>query len=203
MFYDLHREIATRNSGDPNAWANLMTWVSFHNTSLLNATLACYLHLLPENPDVATTHILHVSLLYIDDPALPAERRFELRSTQLVHKDDPALAPAPGQTYADLVFPSRAAAASMGRMEMGDDYWGTGVYLLMVKFRRDNKGSVPFWKHFGIDKDRARATPACAHPFDTLKHNMHEGIKPKFCCGPVPGMPTCCCGGWTHEKVRW
>ena len=29
-----------------------------------------------------------------------------------------------------------------------------------------------------------------------------EGRKMKFCCGKLEGLPTCCCGGWTHEVVR-
>ena len=137
---------------------------------------------------------------FADRPDLPPERRFELRGAHFLHKDEPGIAP--GKTYGDLVWVDRAAAERMGRMSMEDAYWGTGAYLLMVRFGEDVPESVPFWKHFGIDDLRARAIPACGHPFERLKHNLHEGVKPRFCCGRIPGLPTCCCGGWTHVKVR-
>ena len=195
------RDAATRQSGDPKAWSYLAAWIAFHHTTLINATLACILLKRSVIPDVAATHFLQLSLLYrADRPDLPPERRFELRGAHFLHKDEPGIAP--GKTYGDLVWVDRAAAERMGRMSMEDAYWGTGAYLLMVRFGKDVPESVPFWKHFGIDDLRARAIPACGHPFERLKYNLHEGVKPRFCCGRIPGLPTCCCGGWTHDKVR-
>ena len=188
QFYSLSREATTRNSGDPKAWSYLTTWIAFHNTTLVNATLAFYLLQKDIIPDVAATHLLHLSLLYHDDPALPIERRFEVRGFNFTHKDKPAIAP--GKTYADIVYPSRKGAVQMGHMSLGDDYWDTGAYLLMVQFKKENQGAIPFWKHFGIDKASARATPSCHHPADILKYHIHGGLKPHFCCGRMPGMPT-------------
>ncbi|OSD00360.1 hypothetical protein PYCCODRAFT_1414436 [Trametes coccinea BRFM310] len=91
----------------------------------------------------------------------------------------------------------------MGKREMPHNYWGTGGYLLSVCFRKgpvDLGGNyVLFWKHFGIDQERAHTWPACLHPLDQLKENVREGRKIRFCCGKIEGLPMYCCGGWTHE----
>ena len=151
-------------------------------------------------PNVANDHLLHISIAYRNDPKLPPEQQFEVRGVSFSQKDDPECA----ITY-DTVFRERPVAIEMGKMEMGSLYWGTGVYLLMIKFRKGKnvpgEGFVPLWKHFGIDKLRANAVPACRSPVDQLTENLEEGRRPKFCCGKVEGMPTCCCGGWTHEVV--
>ena len=93
----------------------------------------------------------------------------------------------------------------MGRVEMSDEYWGTRCYLFMVRFRPQQSikipDGLPSWKHFAIDKYRANARPACRNPLEIMEETLHEGRKLKFCCGKKEGMPTCCCGGWTHAPV--
>ena len=151
--------------------------------------------------DVFNEYILEITLLYHDDPSLPIERRFEVRGHQFAHKDQPG--PLGGLSYADTIFRgSREAAVEIGRKHLGENYFATGAYIVMAKFKAGREEGVPFWKHFGIDKESARATPLTMRPLEVLKRNIHEGVKPRFCCGRVPGLPTCCCGGWTHEKVR-
>ena len=79
----------------------------------------------------------------------------------------------------------------------------------MVRFRPEDEDEyytegvdgVPFTKHFGIAAEWARAKPACCwSPLDQLKENLDSGRKMRFSgCGRIEGLPTCCCGGWTHE----
>ena len=82
--------------------------------------------------------------------------------------------------------------------------------MLVVRFRPEDEDEdeyytggvdgVPFTKHFGIAAEcRARAKPACWSPLDQLKENLDSGRKMRCCCGRIEGLPTCCCGGWTHE----
>ena len=139
-------------------------------------------------------------LAYSPSSTLPVERRFEVQDAQLVHKDEPSSAGGP--TYGQLVFMDRGTAVEMGRMELGKDYWGTGAYILSTRFKEENVQALPFWKHFAIDKQHSRAKLTCNPPLALLRRNIHEGFKLRFCCGRIEGMPTCCCGGWTHEKVR-
>ncbi|RDX52221.1 hypothetical protein OH76DRAFT_198188 [Lentinus brumalis] len=208
QLYKTQRDRAIELSGSAKAWSDLAQWVEYHHASLINSTLACYLNKKDAIPDVTAKYLLHISLNYRNDPELPPQKQFEMRGAHFSHKDDPGCA----MLY-NVVFAQRPAAVEMGKMEMGNRYWGTGAYLLMVRFR-PNKAEfgvdgVPFWKHFGIDKDSANAHPACRNPLEQLEENLHSGKKMRFCCGKVEGLPTCCCGGWTHEisghepKVGW
>ncbi|TBU41820.1 hypothetical protein BD309DRAFT_867577 [Dichomitus squalens] len=200
--YKLFRDRAIQLSGNPHAWSDLMQWAEYHHSSIINATLACYIHKKDFVPDVTNKYLLQLSLNYINDPSLPVEKKFELRGAHFSSKDEPLCAP-----LYKVVFAQRPAAVEIGKMEMGRKlYWGTGAYLLMARFRPDQvqfgTDGIPFWKHFGIDALHAMARPACRNPLDQLEENLMEGLKMKFCCGQLEGLPTCCCGGWTHEKVR-
>ena len=202
MDYKLSRDRSIQLSGNRNAWSELIQWTEFHHASLVNATLACYLHKKDVVPDITSKYLLQLSLNYRDDPTLPVEKKFEMRGAHFSSKDDSETA-----ALYKMVFDARPAAVAMGRMEMGDDnYWGTGAYLLMVRFRPNRVGfgvdGIPFWKHFGIANVYANARLACGNPLDQLEENLTEGRKMKFCCGKLEGLPTCCCGGWTHEVVR-
>ncbi|KAI0708229.1 hypothetical protein C8Q76DRAFT_859583 [Earliella scabrosa] len=67
-YHKLQRERATELSGNPRAWADLAHWIEFHHASLINATLACFLLKKAKIPDVTSTHLLHLSLNYRNDP---------------------------------------------------------------------------------------------------------------------------------------
>ncbi|KAI1786275.1 hypothetical protein LXA43DRAFT_1111239 [Ganoderma leucocontextum] len=215
--YKLFRDRAAQLSGNPHAWSELMQWAGFHHTSIINATLACYIHNKDEVPDITSKYLLQLSLDYRgggDPESLPVKKKFALRGAHFVSKDDPQAA-----ALYSVVFAARPRAVEMGKMEMGSSnrLWGTGAYFLMVRFRpptlshRDrlveaagtdsDSDGVPFWRHFGIDRHHAAARLACRSPLDQLEENLVEGRKMKFCCGKVEGLPTCCCGGWTHELV--
>ena len=203
MGYKIFRDRSIQLSGNPNAWSELMQWAEFHHASIINAALTCYIHKKDAVPDVTGKYLLHLSLNYRDDdPSLPVEKKFEMRGAHFASKDAPETA-----ALYKVVFAVRPTAVAMGKREMGDGhYWGTGAYLLMVRFRphqvQVGADGIPFWKHFGIDRIHARARPACRNPLDQLEENLAEGRKMKFCCGKIEGFPTCCCGGWTHEVVR-
>lgn len=175
---------------------HLSNWVEYHHASLINAALACYLLKKPRVRDVTAKYLMHISLMYRNDPTFPPQKQFQVDAVSFAPYDTP------GAEFTYLpVLAARPAAVDMGRMEMGDLYWGTGGYVLAIRFNPDKRDAVPFWKHFGIDRDSAKARPACGSPLNQLRTNLHEGKRMKFCCGKLEGLPTCCCGGWTHEIV--
>ncbi|TFY56616.1 hypothetical protein EVG20_g8860 [Dentipellis fragilis] len=167
-FYTTFRDRAIELSGNPKAWSHLSTWVEYHHASLINATLACYLHKKAEVPDITAKYLLHITLNYRNDPSLPPQEQFEMRGAHFCSKDDPEVGP-----LYSMVFNARPQAVRMGRMEMGDSYWGTGAYLLMIRYRPNvtviGTDGIPFWKQFGIDKASANARPSCRSPLDQLK----------------------------------
>ncbi|PIL30060.1 hypothetical protein GSI_07637 [Ganoderma sinense ZZ0214-1] len=193
------RDGSVQRSGNPNAWSDLMEWSVFHHSTLVNAALACYIRKKHTVPDITSQYLLQLSLNYLNDPSLPVEKKFELAGTAFTPRDGPF-----ASSLYEHIFEERLVAVELGKIEMGDDlYWGTGAYLLIVRFRPSTVNvcydGVPFWKHFGIDKIHANARPVCRNPIEQLKENLTEGRKMKFCCGRLEGLPTCCCGGWTHQ----
>ncbi|KAI0708232.1 hypothetical protein C8Q76DRAFT_743796 [Earliella scabrosa] len=180
-----------------------MAWATYHHASLASPTLACFLHQPIGVPAVSENFFLMVSLAYRPDPSVPVEKKFELRGAHLSDKHDPTLAP-----LARVINMGHKHAVELGKREKGRRYRGTGTYLLVVRFRPEDVDEyytggvdgVSFTKHFGIAVEWARAKPACWSPLDQLKENLDSGRKMRFCCGRIEGLPTCCCGGWTHER---
>ncbi len=129
-------------------------------------------------------YLLQLSLNYRNDPSLPVELQFTVAGTHFTPRDGPFAS----QIY-EHIFEQRLAAVELGRMEMGERlYWGTGAYLLVVRFQPGTHNvcfdGVPFWKHFSIDKRHAGARPACRDPVEQLEQNIMEGRKmKKTCCG--------------------
>ena len=192
LLHKTARSSAARYSGDPNAWSYLAAWVAFHDTTLVNTVVACFLkndHI----PDIHAQCFLFVYLLYRNDLSLPIERRFEVRGAQMTGYTE--------HLVGGVVFDGREEAVEIGRKEQGAEYWGTAAYFLSVHFGEKEEMVVPYWKYFAIDKTRANAWPTCRPPIELMKHNIHEGLKLRFCCGGEENMSACCCGGWTHEKV--
>ncbi|TFK84042.1 hypothetical protein K466DRAFT_602339 [Polyporus arcularius HHB13444] len=182
---------AAEIAGTPNAWPDLAAWVRFHDNSLMNAALSCYVALIATQGNVSTTHFLAVHMLYKDDPAVPPERRFELVTADFVHKDAPQMGP---------LYSYMAPA----REQIMSGFWGTGSYIILAHFRPldDPTGAIPFYKHFGISEYHASATLACRPPLEQLKENLELGAKMRFCCTKsFKGGDKCCCGGWTHKKI--
>ncbi|RPD60494.1 hypothetical protein L226DRAFT_612066 [Lentinus tigrinus ALCF2SS1-7] len=208
-FYRTGRDRATELSGDPKAWANMMEWVRYHHSSLMNATLAECIRTTQQTGesfrDVSSSYFLQVSVAYRADPSLPIEQKFELRGTHFVRRDDPM-----SQGIAPFVEVGRQGAVKMGQMECGSEYAGTGSYLVVARFRPNDmsyyagsgQDGIPFVKHFGVNRDYACAKLACRHPLAQLQDNISSGRKMRFCCGRTPRDDTCCCGGWTHELMR-
>ncbi|KAM5531979.1 hypothetical protein V8D89_014379 [Ganoderma adspersum] len=150
------RDRSVQQSGNPNAWSDLMQWVKFHHPTIVNAALACYIRKKHTVPDVTSQYLLQLSLNYRNDPSLPAEMQFVVAATHFTPRDGPFAS----QVY-EYIFEQRFAATELGRMEMGERlYWGTGAYLLM----------------------HADARPACRDPIEQLEQNIMEGRKMKKTC---------------------
>ena len=165
----------------------------------MNAATALYLRKKARvSGDVTADYFFHVLLQYLNDPNLPVERQFKLVHGWLPSTDDPSVS--------DVYEPAlveRAGMERIGKTHLGNTYWGTGAYVLEVRFGRDSTKTVIYWKNFHIDQVVSRATPACRNPASQLRENLQEGKKVSFCCGKlmVMGLSVCCCGGWTHESV--
>lgn len=198
--HNMMRERATEVSGNTNAWSDLAAFIEYHHATLVNCALAVYLHLKEQHARAAEEHAVQFSLLYHNDPKLPAHRKFEARGMSPIHKDEAAL---PGNDCMAALWRERRPAVDMGKRELGSLYAATGAYYLAVKFRDGPEvGYIPFWKHFGIDDWRWNALVSVRHPWDIFKENIGEGKRMKFCCGKLaPELGTCCCGGWTHTPV--
>ncbi|KAI0672006.1 hypothetical protein C8Q78DRAFT_717821 [Trametes maxima] len=187
-------EIAVSTSGNTKAWTDLATFVDYHHTSLINSALALFLMHKDEIKDITAQHFVQYNLLYRNDPTLPPYMQFYLISMEF--PDRSIRAP-----IYDMVWAAHEGAMEFAKHDYGEQYWGTGGYLLMIKFSADQQGSLPFWKHFGIDTQHANARLACKDPLDRLAEVIDQGTKLRFCCGKPKDMHECCCGGWTHNVV--
>ncbi|TFK84047.1 hypothetical protein K466DRAFT_602343 [Polyporus arcularius HHB13444] len=174
-------------SGDPSAWRNLVSWIEFHDTALLNAAIAQYVQMKAAHPqlDVTKECVLEVVVEYRTDPGLPAEKRFKVVSLGMSR-------PVPGvvcvaqpdldihaamSVYRDsieLIAEEREQALAGERT-----YWGTGAYLILARFAPNTEANqlIPFWSHFNIDIVLGTATPACRNALDQLKEVLDEGKK--------------------------
>ena len=201
------RKSAAALSGNPKAWADLTGFLEYHQDSFVNATLNAYLSQIPEEmfPDVAADNYTTFSLWYRNDPDLPVGKKFELRnsaySSSVYPQEPPVVLKSAAEGY--------DAAVELGKRQFGDSYQGTGTYVLHILFGAEDRTfrpgqTIPFFlsKHFSIEDRQAVADVACRDPFQQLKENVDEGKKIRFCCGVVPGLSQCCCGGWTHDQLE-
>lgn len=107
-------------SGNPNAWNDFVAWSEHHHTSLVNAALACYLHMKHHVADVTSKHLLVVPLQYLDSPLLPAEKKFHMAAGALFkfpNKDDPEFA-----AHCAPVFAERHLVVPLGKRDYPTDY---------------------------------------------------------------------------------
>ncbi len=201
-YFSTIRNMATDFSKNTNAWSDLTDWVKFHHTTLLNATLTCYLYAGKSFPAVADEYFLYVEVDYRNDSSLPVEKCFKPQAIMLISR---AHTRPPGAR--EIVAQQYPVGVEMSKREYGQDYAGTGSYLIFVRFAPDNpqlsKEPIPFAKHFGIPLDYTRVRPACWKPVYQLYETLDEGRKLNFCCAKFdPAVHgDCCCGGWTHQKV--
>ncbi|TFY56613.1 hypothetical protein EVG20_g8861 [Dentipellis fragilis] len=200
--YAAARDRAILLSGNKEAWLHFSSWVKYHEVSLINSTIACYLQRTTFMHDRVMTeeHLLHVMIQYRNDPSLPLEKQFEMRGASFT-----SMGALRGGALSSEIARGRAYAVENGKAEMGDRYWGTGTYLLTVRFGAteaiDGLNEIPFWKHFGISVSAGNARPLCHNSIGQLGINLSEGKKIYFSCRKSKRFPTYDCGGWMHETV--
>ncbi|KZV60333.1 hypothetical protein PENSPDRAFT_694351 [Peniophora sp. CONT] len=204
------RDNAVLASGNQRAWVDFAQWREHHHDSLTNAALA---HYILNGPGSEKEYVLYVMLRYINDPQLPVERKFELYGYQFVHKDaapstDP-MRPSPPPELMEGVLLLREYNEKQFRTHSGvsEEDARMGAYILSLKFaplgQPEPNGVLPFYRTFQFtDEQRNAKVNDKRLPAATLARIFRRGRRQRFCCGKVPGLPTCCCGGWTHEPMN-
>lgn len=79
------REQLAAVTQSPKPWKDLMFWIEYHHTTLINCAVASMN--LPSNPPRDDTHIFFAALSYLKED-LPAERRFRVNYVDLRPRDE-------------------------------------------------------------------------------------------------------------------
>ena len=198
-------------SGNSQAWTHFIQWREYHHDSLTNAALA---HYIMDGPGSEADYTLHVTLIYQNDEKLPIEKKFRMYGCRFVHKDlsygpnvdpDPSNGIPQATTMRSMLILREHAARDFQRRSGTKEPVRMGTYLLSLKFGPldvpDPAGLLPVYRLFQFQNDylQAKVNPHKL-PAQILDKIFSTGRKQRFCCGKLPGVPSCCCGGWTHDK---
>ncbi len=117
MGYKLFRDRSIQPSRNPDAWSELMQWAEFHHSSIINATLACYIHKKDAVPDVTSKYLLQ-----------PVEKKFEMRGART---STPRTTPRPPSCTRWSSTDAPRPYVAMGKREMGNSlYWPLGHWRI-------------------------------------------------------------------------
>ncbi|KAG6915637.1 hypothetical protein DXG01_010638 [Tephrocybe rancida] len=168
-----------------------MKWIEFYSTSIKNCQVAALN--LPEYPHQERESMLQIAITHKKDSTLPIEMRFTIGGISRISRNDP------GGAVLDILFnhPDIRQASEFGKKEMGRDYYGTTIFLIMAEFSPSVMRMRP--KCFSINKTTARAKVISGPWWPPLRYMMENGKRMRFCCGKIEGVG-CCCGGWVHEE---
>ncbi|VDC03167.1 unnamed protein product [Peniophora sp. CBMAI 1063] len=205
------RNNAVLASGNPRAWAEFAQWREYHHDSITNAALS---HYIMGGKGSEADYTLHILLLYQNDDSLPVERKFRMQGCRFVHKTlsyapdanyDPQHLIPPANTMRALMMFRQYAARDLQERTGARRPPRMGSYLLTLKFGPpgilEPAGLQPFFRIFAFADEHLRAKVNEERlPAQILERIFLKGRKQRFCCGKIPGMPSCCCGGWTHDK---
>ncbi|KIK58614.1 hypothetical protein GYMLUDRAFT_262435 [Collybiopsis luxurians FD-317 M1] len=192
----MERDQLAQESGLRDPLSDLMDWMLYYDPVLKNyATALFQLKRFPERHLEEHT-IFMVTISHKRDMSLPVPHRFNVLR---VSREDRTSIPPSLKNHFDI--PGRANYVDMGKIEMGQRYFGTGSYLLVTDF---GQGAwTTKHKFFGIDKDIAKADVVRSEWWLLFLEYITAGAKMKFCCGKIEGMEdVCCCGGWAHHSVK-
>lgn len=167
-----------------------------------------------DGPGSEADYTLHVLLSYQNDPELPVERKFSFQGCRFVHKDlslaqtttPDAMTGIPrADTMRGLLALRQYAARDLQERTGAIKIPRMGTYLLTIKFgpsgQPDPDGLQSFYRIFAFADEHLKANVNQQRlPAQILEKIFIKGRKQRFCCGRIPGIPTCCCGGWTHKK---
>lgn len=209
------RDKAVRVSGSADAWTDLIRWLEVHHDTLANAALAC---LISSGPGSESKFTYIVTAKYNPTPGLPAERRFSCgfcgsldmpQDLSSILQTIPENSRGDSATMMRLVLTTgavamRSNAASEAEKEAlsnGTIPMRAGSYLLALDFGDGRFTALPRIFLFSDDHLKASVHQLFRKdPRRVLEHQFSKGRGPKFCCGTVPELSTCCCGGWVHAE---
>ncbi|KAG6819965.1 hypothetical protein H0H93_006941 [Arthromyces matolae] len=189
-----HNKQLLWQTGIPRAYTELTHWMEFYATPIKNCLVAALN--LPQYPHQERNSILSISIKHKGEPNLPLEKRYHIQSIDRLNRDDTEMGSA---LLAKKILdnPAFLQTARFGKVEMGNDYYGTAAFIVIAMFASGAQSMVN--KSFSIDKTVARAKVMDGAWWLPLRDIMENGKKMKFCCGKIEGGG-CCCGGWVHDK---
>ncbi|KZV60129.1 hypothetical protein PENSPDRAFT_740449 [Peniophora sp. CONT] len=204
------RDKAVALSGNPHAWTDFARWLEDFHDDISSAAMAYYMAV---GAGSESNSVVYFTADYIADDELPTHRKFRFKScdcmTLVPSKIREGLPEGytiePVEVLLELAA-VRSAAVSQGAKQAvldGKSPEHVGSYILEVSFGYDTEIVPMFPRLFQFTNRHLEAHPMPDPPElikTILAQIFSRGREQKFCCGRVPELSTCCCGGWTHEE---
>ncbi|KAF7288923.1 hypothetical protein MIND_01408500 [Mycena indigotica] len=194
-------------SGIESGYADFMEWIRFYSDSLKNAFVgALGLQTAPhrEREYVLDVWLCHKGVAVTQGPGrLPVSKRFDVLGVSLKEPRELTILREDSNDFTE----SYPDACVQGRIELGDEYYGTGRISYMARFVPGlsfSAGHVATkQKVFAFSKEVAGAARTRDDWWILFREYVAVGAKMKFCCGRIPGFEdVCCCGGWVHDEEK-
>ncbi|KAJ7584121.1 hypothetical protein C8J56DRAFT_197941 [Mycena floridula] len=193
------RDLVTSHTGISTYMDDVFAWIEYYDAPLKNCAIAAFE--LRDRPELhAEQHsMLSILLSHKNDLSLPIQHRFNVLEIARNH-----LHPETSAIDHQLLA-GREKCIKMGKIEMGDQYHGTGGYF--IRFFEGASDTPQFHslrepKYFSFDKDTAAARVIPEQFWILLRQYFDQGAKMKFCCGKLDIDGICCCGGWVHDEEK-
>jgi hypothetical protein len=182
-------------TGIARGYTDLMQWVEFYSTPMKNCMVAALN--LPHFPHQERDSVLAICITHKRDATLPLQHRFTIDAISRYNRNDPEDRLAARELIRRLDSAEMQNTIKFGKAEMGSNYYGTLMIVVIAFFSVDPFVSIPIYKSFSIDKSTASAKVMDGPWWPPLRHILENGLKMKFCCGKIEGVG-CCCRGWIH-----
>lgn len=191
-----HDKEIQEKAGITHGYTDFLKWVEFYSTPMKNCMVAALN--LPRFPHQQRHSVLNIQITHKGDATLPLEHRFTIESISRNNRGEDGFASTLGKR---LDSTDMRKTIEFGKVEMGDQYYGTATILILAVFSTNPFISIPVFKTFSIDKTVASANVTPIPWWTPLRYIMENGKKMKFCCGKIEGGG-CCCGGAHDEDTK-
>ncbi|KAH6916108.1 hypothetical protein BKA70DRAFT_479272 [Coprinopsis sp. MPI-PUGE-AT-0042] len=184
-------------TGITNGYTDYIQWIEYYATPIKNCVVAAFN--LPQFPHQERDSALGIVITHKGDSTLPLEHRFNVKSISRFNRgdtDDPlttsfVLEPLDSDEFKTNI--------QRGKAELGREYYGTAMFMVIGQFPGSEMVSLPYVKIFSIDKTVASARVVSGPWWTPLRQIMESGGKMRFCCSKLGTGRDCCCGGWVHH----
>ncbi|KAE9404275.1 hypothetical protein BT96DRAFT_1016474 [Gymnopus androsaceus JB14] len=182
------RKCLTAESGLKDPLSDLLKWMQYYDAVLKNCAVASF-EMKQFHREHLEKTVFMVRLSHRRDPSLPIQDRFSVINVSTQCRES---LPLTSHLYFDLR--QRAKFVEIGKQEYGENYYGTGLYVVQAECGQDSLAIME--KFLSIDKHTANAKVLRKEWWLLFREYVKASSKLRFCCGRVGGV--CCCGGWTH-----